>query len=243
MFDVPTAARLSELSNANHPLLRQLMTEAPGTYHHSVMVAAMAEGAAQRVGADPALARVGAYFHDVGKLRRPLYFKENQRQGENIHDTLPPAESAAAIIAHQKDGVVLLNKYKLPSAVIQIAYEHHGNSLMTYFYHKAVQEQDGKSISQKPFRYPGARPTTKESALVMLADSCEAAVRSLPQDASRETVEEMVHKVITGKLEDGQLSQTPLTLLELTEIERSFLKTLSGIRHERIEYPDMKKGC
>lgn len=240
VFDIATPARLAELSNTSHPLLKQLMSEAPGTYHHSVMVASLAEAAAGRIGADPLLTRVGAYYHDVGKLRRPLYFKENQKPGENIHDTLPAQESAQSIIMHQKDGVTLLTKYKLPSAVVKIAFEHHGTSLMTYFYHKATQEQPNKTISQKPFRYPGARPSSKESAIVMLADSCEAAVRSLG-DADRAAVEEMVKKVIRGVVDGGQLGASPLTLSDLSEIERSFLRTFAGIRHERIEYPDMKK--
>ena len=241
-FDIATTARLSELSNTNHPLLKQLMAEAPGTYHHSVMVATLAESAAQRIGADPDLARVGSYYHDVGKLRRPLYFMENQRGGENIHDALPAAQSAADIIAHQKDGVTLLVKHKLPSAIVQIAYEHHGNSLMTFFYHKAVQEACGKQVPQKAFRYPGARPSTKESAIVMLADSCEAAVRSLPPEATWEDVEEMIRRVIADKTADGQLNLAPLTLAQITEIERSFIRTFSGMRHERIEYPDQKRG-
>ena len=239
LFDVATTARLSELSNTNHPLLKQLMVEAPGTYQHSVMVAALAEAAAERVGADPLLARVGALFHDVGKLRRPQYFKENQKNGENIHDTLPPQESAQTIIAHQKDGVTLLTRYKMPSAVVRIASEHHGNSLMTYFYYKAKQAE-GDKVQIKNFRYSGNRPSSKESAIVMLADSCEAAVRSLGE-TKREAVEEMVHKVIYGKMtdSDNMMTNAPLTLAEFTEIEKSFLKTFSGIMHDRIEYPDL----
>jgi len=244
VFDVPTVARLNELSNVNHPLLRQLMTEAPGTYHHSLMTASLAEAAAQRIGADAALARVGAYFHDVGKLRRPLYFGENQRPGENIHDTLPAAESVIAIIAHQKDSGLLLSKHRLPSAVIQIALEHHGTTLVSYFYHKAVEEAKGgtKAVNEKHFRYPGPKPSTRESAIVMLADSCEAAVRSLPPDTPREQVEEMIRRVVAGKLDDGQLARTQLTLFELNEIQKSFLKTIGGIRHERVEYPEPNRG-
>lgn len=238
VFDVATPARLFELGNANQPLLRQLMTEAPGTYQHAALAGTLAEAAAERVGADPLLARVACYYHDVGKLRRPLYFKENQKSGENIHDTLPPLESAQAIIAHQKDGVQLLAKYKLPSAIIRICAEHHGNALMTYFYHKAKQADE--NVSPRGFRYSGNRPSTKESAIVMLADSCEAAVRSLG-DANSEAVAQMVHKIIWSKLnpEDNQLANAPLTLAELSEIERSFLRTFSGIMHERIEYPDL----
>lgn len=238
VFDVATPARLNELGNANQPLLRELMKEAPGTYQHSVMAAALAEAAAERVGADPLLARVACYYHDVGKLRRPLYFKENQKNGENIHDSLPPLESAQAIIAHQKDGVALLTKYKLPSAIIRICSEHHGNSLMTYFYYKAKQADP--NVSTRGFRYTGNRPSTKESAIVMLSDCCEAAVRSLGETNS-EAVAQMVHKLIWSKLstEESMLANAPLTLAEITEIEKSFLRTFSGIMHNRIEYPDL----
>lgn len=235
-FDVATPARLSELGNANQPLLRELMKEAPGTYQHSVLAGTLAEAAAERVGADPLLARIACYYHDVGKLRRPLYFMENQK-GENIHDTLAPLESAQAIIAHQKDGVQLLTKYKLPSAIVRICAEHHGNSLVSYFYHKARQIDEG--VPQKGFRYPGGRPSSKESAVVMLSDCCEAAVRSLGETNS-EAVAAMVHRIIWSKLnpEDNQLANAPLTLAELTEIEKSFLRTFAGIMHDRIEYPD-----
>lgn len=241
LFDVATSARLNELSNANNPLMRQLMTEAPGTYHHSMMVAALSEAAAEAIEADALLARVGAYYHDVGKLRRPLYFKENQKPGENIHDTLPPGESAMAIIAHQKDGVTLLMKNKLPPSVVQIAYEHHGNTLAAYFYHKATQMNEGKQLPQKLFRYPGARPGTKESAIVMLADSCEAAVRSL-DNPDQEAVESLVEKVIKGKIDDNQLAACPLTFKEVTAIRQSFLRTFKGMLHERIAYPGQEQG-
>lgn len=244
LFDIATPARLSELTNVNHPLLKQLMSEAPGTYQHSIMVAALAEGAAQKIGADALLARVAGTFHDVGKLRRPMYFMENQKGGKNIHDTLPPIESASIIIAHQKDGVTILNKYKLPSDVIEIASEHHGNSLMAYFYHKATTlagPDNASGVNIKSFRYSGNRPSSKESAIVMLADSCEAAVRSLG-DTDKEKVEAMVAKVFASKMSenDNMLSNAPLTLSELSEIQKSFIKTFAGIMHDRIEYPDME---
>ena len=243
LFDVATPARLNELLNTSHPLLKQLMYEAPGTYQHSMNVAALAESAAERVGADPLLARVGGCYHDVGKLRRPMYFMENQH-GENIHDTLSPEESAAIIISHQKDGATILAKNKLPSAVIRISAEHHGNSLMAYFYYRAQQVVGGEAVDPKKFRYPGNRPGTKEGAIVMLADCCEAAVRSLGE-CTKEAREEMVHKVIWSKLSEGAenlLSNAPLTFHELSEIEKSFLRTFSGIMHDRIEYPEEKKA-
>ena len=168
---------------------------------------------------------------------------ENQ-QGENIHDTLPPEESAAIILSHQKDGATILAKNKLPGAVIRIAAEHHGNSLMAYFYHKAQQAGGEEPIDPRKYRYTGSRPATKEGAIVMLADCCEAAVRSLGE-CTKEAREEMVHKVIWSKLTDGAenlLSGAPLTFHELCEIEKSFLRTFSGIMHDRIEYPEEKKA-
>jgi len=238
LFDIATTARLNELLNTNNPLLKQLMYDAPGTYQHCMNVAALAEGAAEKIGANQLLARVGAAYHDVGKLRRPQYFKENQ-QGENIHDTLPPQESASIIISHQKDGATILAKNKLPGDVIRIAAEHHGNSLMTYFYYKASEA--GEANPQN-FRYPGKRPGTKEGAIVMLADCCEAAVRSLGE-CTAEARENMVHKVIWSKLTDGEnmLSEAPLTIADISDIERSFLRTFGGLMHDRIEYPEEKK--
>ncbi len=238
VFDIVTDARLHELANTNHPLLKRMMVNAPGTYHHSMMAASLAEGAAEAIGANALLARTGAMYHDVGKLRRPQYFMENQ-SGKNIHDTLPPEESAGYIIAHAKDAEALLNKYRMPSAIRQIASEHHGTTLVTYFYYKAKKqsEQDGQPVIERLFRYPGGQPTTKESAIVMLADSCEAAVRSLG-DATREQIAEMVHKVVQGKADDGQLSLCPLTFAEISQIEKSFCVTFNGLLHERIKYPD-----
>ena len=238
LFDIATTARLNELLNTNNPLLKQLMYDAPGTYQHCMNVAALAEGAAEKIGANQLLARVGATYHDVGKLRRPQYFKENQ-QGENIHDTLPPLESASIIISHQKDGATILAKNKLPGDVIRIAAEHHGNSLMTYFYRKAAEEGEANPQS---FRYPGKRPGTKEGAIVMLADCCEAAVRSLGE-CTAEAREAMVHRIIWSKLTDGEnmLSEAPLTIADISDIERSFLRTFGGLMHDRIEYPEEKK--
>ena len=238
LFDIATTARLNELLNTNNPLLKQLMYDAPGTYQHCMNVAALAEGAAEKIGANQLLARVGATYHDVGKLRRPQYFKENQ-QGENIHDTLAPQESASIIISHQKDGATILAKNKLPGDVIRIAAEHHGNSLMTYFYHKAGDEGEA---NPKNFRYPGNRPGTKEGAIVMLADCCEAAVRSLGE-CTAEAREAMVHRIIWSKLTDGEnmLSEAPLTIADISDIERSFLRTFGGLMHDRIEYPEEKK--
>ena len=239
LFDIATPARLNELLNTGNPLLKQLMYDAPGTYQHCMNVAALAEGAAEKIGANALLAKVGAAYHDVGKLRRPQYFKENQ-QAENIHDTLSPQESASIIIAHQKDGATILAKNKLPGAVVRIAAEHHGNSMMTYFYRKAAETDP--NVNPKGFRYPGNKPSTREGAIVMLADCCEAAVRSLG-DCTREAREAMVHKIIWGKLTDGenQLSEVPLTLADISSIEKSFIRTFGGLMHDRIEYPEEAK--
>ena len=238
MFDVVTNARLHELANTNHPLLKKLMTNAPGTYHHSMMAASLAEGAAEAIGANAPLAKAAAMYHDVGKLRRPLYFTENQN-GRKIHDTLPPEESAGYIISHVKDADPLLAKYHVPGAIRQIAGEHHGTTLVSYFYYKAKKQQgeDGQPVIERLFRYPGSLPSTKESGIVMVADSCEAAVRSLGEP-TKEQIGEMIHKVIQGKIDDGQFIQCPLTMGEINKIEKSFLVTFGGLLHERIRYPD-----
>ncbi|MDO4572106.1 MAG: HDIG domain-containing protein [Clostridia bacterium] len=237
LFDIVTPARLHELANANHPLLKKMMTAAPGTYHHSMMTASLAEGAAEAIGANALLARTGAMYHDVGKLRRPSYFKENQTD-RNIHDSLPALESAGYIIGHVRDAEALLTKYRMPSAVRRIAAEHHGTTLAAYFYYKAKREaEEGEPVPERSFRYPGGTPSTKESAIVMLADSCEAAVRSLA-NPTREDIADMVDKVIQGKIDDGQLVGCPLTFGELARVEKSFLVTFNGLLHERIRYPD-----
>jgi len=237
LFDIVTPARLHELANTNHPLLKKMMVAAPGTYHHSMMVASLAEGAAEAIGANALLARTGAMYHDVGKLRRPQYFRENQN-GHNIHDTLQPEESAGFIIAHQKDAMSYLSRYRMPSEIKKIVSEHHGTTLVTYFYVKAKQQQtqDGEPVIERLFRYQGNLPSTKESAIVMLADSCEAAVRSM-SEPTREDVADMVHRIVQGKMDEGQLKQSPLTLSEINMIEKSFLVTLTGLMHERIRYP------
>jgi len=235
LFDVVTPSRLHELLNGNHPLLRKMMTVAPGTFHHSMMAASLAEAAAEAIGANAMLARAGAMYHDVGKLRRPSYFSENQKNG-NIHDTLSPEESASFIISHQRDAEVLLQKHRMPQAVRAIASEHHGNTLVAYFYFKAKKAAGDVPVQEATFRYPGPRPSTRESAIVMMADSCEAAVRSLGE-ATSEQVADMVHKVIRGKMDDNQFDDCPITLKEIATVEKSFLMTFSGILHDRVRYP------
>ena len=241
VFDIATDARLNELLNNNNPLLKRLMLEAPGTYHHSMLVASLAESAAEAIGANELLCKVAAYYHDVGKLRSPLYFKENQRPDYNIHDELDPYESAQRIIAHQHDGVVLLSKHRMPSAVTKIVSEHHGDSVMVYFYDKAKkQAPEGTVVDESRFRYPSQKPSTKEGAIILLADCCEAAVRSMPNPTIEE-ISAKVREVITHKWDkrDSMLWASPLTFKEITAIEQSFIRTFAALHHERVEYPDL----
>lgn len=235
MFNLPTNNRLMELSNPNHPLLRRLLLEAPGTYHHSILIANMAETAAEAVGANPLLARVGGYYHDIGKLKRPLYFKENQIGSANIHDTTDPTVSAAIITSHVRDGLALAKQYRLPWEVRQIVEHHHGNSRVQYFYSKAIQE-GSEPVDEDSFRYEGRPPQSAEAAIVMLCDTIEAAVRSL-NSTSREEISAFIWKLIRGKLDDGQLMNAPLTLHDLTLIQATCANVVYGIFHERIEYP------
>ena len=237
-FNLATPSKLLELANPNHPLLRRLLIEAPGTYHHSIIVANLAEAAAEKIGANPYLARTGAYFHDVGKLKRPLYFKENQ-MGDNPHDRTDPYVSAAILTTHTRDGVQLAQKYHLPPEIQRIISEHHGDTPVMYFYHKALQQSDGKPVDIADFRYDGPRPCTKESAVIMLADTIEAAVRSMP-DPTPQAIERFIEKLVRGKLEDGQLSNSPLTLRDIDGICEAFATVLNGVFHERIEYPNVK---
>lgn len=234
-FNLATPSKLMELANPNHPLLRRLLMEAPGTYHHSIIVANLAEAAAEKIGANMLLARTGAYFHDIGKLKRPLYFKENQR-GDNPHDRTDAYVSAAIVTAHTRDGVQLAQKYRLPPEIQRIILEHHGDTPVMYFYHKALQQADGKPVDVKDFRYAGCRPGTKESAVVMLADTTEAAVRSMP-DPTPQAIERFIERLVRGKIEDGQLSDSPLSLHDIDGICEAFIKVLRGVFHERIEYP------
>jgi len=235
-FGILTPIKLLELSNPNQPLLKRLLLDAPGTYHHSILVANLAEAAAEDIGANGLLARVGAYYHDVGKLKRPYFFKENQFTQENPHDKIVPNLSVLIITSHVKDGVEIAEKYKLPRQVIDIINEHHGTTLVTYFYQKAIQCTD--NCKEEYYRYPGPKPSTKEAAIVMLADSVEAAVRSLSEPTEK-NIENMVRKIIRDRLDDGQLDNCDLTLKDLEKIANSFMRILNGMFHDRIEYPDV----
>lgn len=236
VFNLATNAKLIELSNPNQPLLRRLLMEAPGTYHHSIIVANLAEAAATAVGANGLLARVGAYYHDVGKLKRPMYFKENQ-MGDNPHDRTDPRVSAAILTAHPRDGAQMAQKDRLPSPVVDIVRQHHGDSLALYFYDKAVKLY-GEDVDVSSFRYEGPRPRSKEAAVVMLADTIEAATRTLA-NPSPEKMEALIRKLVREKLDDGQLNDSALTFSDLDKICSTFVTVLTGVFHERIEYPEI----
>ncbi len=234
-YNLATPAKLLELGNPNHPLLRRLLMEAPGTYHHSIIVANLAEAAAEKIGANGLLARTGAYFHDVGKLKRPGYFKENQ-QGINPLDQTDPYVSAAIVTTHTRDGLQLAQKYHLPPEIQDIIIQHHGDTPVMFFYHRAVEQAGGREVDIADFRYDGTRPTTKEAAIVMLSDTIEAAVRSM-KDPSPQEIREFIGKLVQGKLQDGQLNNSPVTLRDIEDICDAFCTVLNGVFHERIEYP------
>jgi cyclic-di-AMP phosphodiesterase PgpH len=236
-FGILSSMKLIELSNPNHPLLRKILTEAPGTYHHSIMVANLAEAACEAIGANGLLARVACYYHDIGKTKRPQYFIENQIGG-NPHDHLSPQLSKNIILAHVSDGVVILKKHRMPKEIVDIAEQHHGTTLLKYFYHKAL-EQTGY-VSEEEFRYPGPKPQTKEAAIISIADSVEAAVRSL-SNPSQEKIEKIVRSIIAERLQDNQLNECDITLRELEMVARSLCETLNGVFHSRIEYPEIRK--
>ncbi len=236
LFNLATNSKLIELSNPNQPLLRRLLLEASGTYHHSIIVANLAEAAASAVGANGLLARVGAYYHDVGKLKRPMYFKENQ-MGDNPHDRTDPRVSAAILTAHPRDGAQMAQKERIPSQIVDIIRQHHGDSPVLYFYDKAAKLY-GEDIDVSSFRYEGPRPHSKEAAVVMLADTIEAATRTLA-NPNPEKMEQLIRKLVQEKLNDGQLNDSALTFNDLDKICASFVTVLTGVFHERIEYPEI----
>jgi cyclic-di-AMP phosphodiesterase PgpH len=237
-FSLLSSLRLIELSNPNHPLLKKLLMESPGTYHHSVMVANLAEAACEEIGADGLLARVGCYYHDIGKTKRPAFFIENQMSGINPHDSLSPETSAEIIIAHTTDGAEMLNRYKMPQEIIDIALQHHGTSLLKFFYFKAKEE--GKCIDETKYRYPGPKPQTKEAAVISIADSVEAAVRSM-KEPNAEKIQKLVRSIIDDRVQDNQFDECDISIKELKCIERVLCGTLNGIFHSRIEYPKADK--
>jgi putative nucleotidyltransferase with HDIG domain len=233
-----TDLTLLELADLNRPLLKQLMVEAPGTYHHSIIVGNLAESAAEGIGANSLLARVGAYYHDIGKLRRPEFFAENQRLGENPHDALPPQASARIISRHVEDGVEMARRAGLPEVVIDVLREHHGTTRLSFFWHKASEEGPGEGPSVSDFVYPGPRPRTKETAVVMLADSVEAASRVM-RDPSPEDLRELVRRIVEMKLDENQFDEADLTFHDLAVVKERLVGVLIGIHHQRVDYPTL----
>jgi len=248
VFGITTNLTLLDLSDLGHPLLQRLAIEAPGTYHHSLIVASLAQTAADVLGVNSLLTRVASYFHDVGKLIKPLFFTENVGTGSNPHDELTPSMSTLVITNHVKEGISLALLHKLPAPIINVIREHHGTSLLSYFYHKAKEQMgltmdaqgNGKTeepkIDEQAFRYGGPKPSTRESAIICLADSVEAASRSLERP-SPGAIENLVNDIVNSRFEDGQLDECSLTLEELARIKESFISTMTSMLHGRVPYP------
>ncbi|MCR4338189.1 MAG: HDIG domain-containing protein [Candidatus Omnitrophica bacterium] len=242
LFGALTNFSLLELSDKDQPLLKQMSLEAPGTYHHSMVVSDMSEAAADAIGANALLTRIGAYYHDVGKTVKPEYFTENQLVGGNKHDMIEPSMSRLVILNHVKEGMELAKKFKLNPKIIDFIPQHHGTGLMYYFYQKALEEAESpESVKEENFRYPGPKPQSRETAIVLLADSVEGAVRAM-DDPTPVKIEETVRKVINNKFIDGQLDECLLTLKEIHRISATFTRVLSAMYHGRIKYPGKKNG-
>lgn len=238
-FQIITPYGLAELADHNQPLLKRLQIEAPGTYHHSLMVSNLCEAAAEAIGANPILARVGAFYHDIGKLKRPLFFVENQSYFgiENPHTKLNPRLSKMVITAHPKDGVELAKEYHLPSIISSFILQHHGEGLAKYFYNQAVQEEGIENVKEEQFRYTGPKPNMKETAILMIADAVESAVRSL-KNPTPEEIDNIIDKIIVERLNDSQLADSPLTLHDIKVIASTFSRILRGMQHNRIKYQE-----
>ena len=238
-FDITTSFKLMELSNPNQPLLKKMIVEAPGTYHHSIVVGNLSETAAEEIGSNGLLARVGAIYHDIGKIKRPYFFTENQEAYRNIHDDMEPSLSALVIASHVKEGIELAKKNKLPKDIIDIIAQHHGTGLITYFFHRAVKENGSAvdAVAEENYRYSGPKPQTKEAGIILLADSLEAATRSLTNPTATR-IKTLVKEIIQKNLESGQLEECDLTLKDLDKIGDSFARILTGMFHTRVEYPD-----
>jgi hypothetical protein len=238
VFGITTDMTLMELSDLNHPLLREMATKAPGTYSHTMQVSLLAEEAATAIGANPLLCRVGAYFHDIGKTAEADYFTENQN-GKNLHDHLQASTSGRIIADHVKRGLVIGRQHKLPEEVIDFIPEHHGTTIIHFFYDKALKTLPPEKINIEDFRYPGPKPRRKETAIVMLADSVEASVRSLT-NPTEETIGQIIDTVIRKRLDENQFNESDLTFSDLERIKQSFIKTLVANKHKRIKYPGQK---
>ncbi|MFA5356058.1 MAG: HDIG domain-containing metalloprotein [Candidatus Omnitrophota bacterium] len=237
-FKTVTNISLLEMADFGQPLLQRMMLEAPGTYHHSLVVGNLSEAACQAVGANALLARIGAYYHDIGKLQKPEYFSENQDIKDSKHDALAPTMSKLVIMNHVNDGVELAKKYRLNLRLLDFIQSHHGTSLVYYFYRRALENrEEDENVAEEGFRYEGPKPHTKETAIVLLADSVEAATKSL-KEPSHSDIEEVVHKIINNKFIDRQLDECDLTLKDLDKISAVFIRILSGIYHARVTYPE-----
>lgn len=239
-FGIATSMTLMDYSDANQPLLRKLAMDAPGTFSHSLLIGSIAEAAAEAIGANGLLCRVGAYYHDIGKISKAAYFVENQMGSSSRHDQLSPAMSQLVIVGHVKDGIEIAKEFGLPAVLRQFIETHHGTTLMEYFYHEARKKQDDKQspVSEAEFRYPGPKPKSKEAAIVMLSDAVESAARSLT-DHTHAKIESMVHTIAMKRLQDGQFDECDLTLRELSQIEISLSKSLAAYHHGRIAYPKL----
>jgi putative nucleotidyltransferase with HDIG domain len=241
LFGITTSLQLTELSRPTHPLLRQLLLKASGTYHHTIVVSNLAERAAAAIGADAFLARVGAYYHDIGKTVRPYFFTENILDDASPHDKLDPLTSAQIIISHVSDGVDLAHKYRLPTRIQDFIREHHGRTLVKYFYVQAEREAgENEVVDPADFSYPGPSPRTKETAILFLADLCEAAVRAV-RPATREELEMLVNRLIDERVAEGELNESNLTFRDLQVTKEVFLQVLQGVHHPRIQYPEPVK--
>ncbi len=238
-FKITTDMSLLELANPNQQILKEMMMKAPGTYNHSIIQGNLAESAAESIGANPILARVGAYYHDIGKIKRPYFFVENNPGKESQHDRINPNLSCLIITSHVKEGVEIAQENKLPQEIIDIIEQHHGTSIVTYFYHKAKQTIEKQEVCEIDYRYSGKRPKTKEAALIMLADAVEAAARSMSKP-SDSRLKQTIKKIVQSKVDDEQLNESNLTFNDLEKIISSFSKVLTGIYHSRIEYPDVE---
>ncbi len=241
LFDVTTDITLLELSDLNHPLLKRLSVEAPGTFHHSIIVGNLAEAAAKEIGANSLLARVGCYYHDIGKMTLSEYFVENQSNGVSKHETLTPSMSSLILAKHVRAGMELAEDSKLPLAVKKFIPEHHGTCIMSYFYHKAQEAKDPKDLNEDDFRYPGPKPQSKETAIAMLSDAVEAASRTLPSP-NLQRISALVENLIEKRFQEGELDECDITLRELNKIKGAFIRVLMGIHHVRIEYPTDDKS-